>query len=63
MEKILCRNQLAADTSLACERFMMDDEGLFGDDGAKSGPKQQIRAGWFDNGKRVDFKIPLTSDV
>ena len=60
---MLCRNRLAAETSLACERFLLDDPGKFGDDGAAAGTNQLERGKWFDNGRRCDFKIPLTSDV
>ena len=62
MEKILCRNQLAVPTMLACEKFLMDDDLLFGDDGTNAGTNQQARALWFTKGNKVDFKIPLSSE-
>ena len=62
-EKVLCRNSLAVPTALACEKFLLDDTGKFGDDGGSPGTNQSKRAEWFKGGNKVDFKIPLSSDV
>ena len=55
----LSRNKLAAETSLATEKFLADDIGKYGDDGSSPGANQTKRSTWFHNGQAVDFKIPV----
>ena len=45
---------------MACERFLIDDVGKFGDKMEAPGSNQKDRSNWFNDGQAVDFKIPVS---
>lgn len=50
-------------THLKAQRFLIDDQGKFGQDGTPGtmGDNQKLRMGWFNNSRGVDFEVRFSA--
>lgn len=63
LETLLSYNELAMKGHLVAQRFLIDDVGAASNDGTNLGANQTIRKDWFAKSNKVDFVIPLASDI